>query len=196
MQNARILNSFILFFLSIIFLLFSTALMASAGEAEHSASLSDWLSKILNFSILVVLLYILISKFRVGDLLKKRSEAIAKAISDAEEAKETARKGFEAIQNRLNEKDREMDEIINAAKAEGEKEKTFLIQEGERIGEGIVRQAKENIDREVRKARESLREEAVNLALGLAEGRIKENLKKEDEEIMINGYIKKIGDVN
>jgi len=191
------LNSFILLLLSILFLqIFATAVIASTGEGEHGASLSDWLSRILNFAILVALLYILISKFRVGDLLKKRSEGIAKAISDAEEAKETAKKGFEAIQNRLKEKDREIEEILNAAKANGEKEKVVLFHEGEKIGEGIIRHATENIDREVRKARESLREEAVNLALELAEGKIKENMKKEDEELIIKGYIKNIEDVN
>lgn len=196
MQNVRILKSFILLLVPVFLQIFATAVMASTGEGEHAPTLSDWLSRILNFAVLVVLLYILIRKFRMGDLLKKRSEGIAKAISNAEEAKETAKKGFEAIQNRLKEKDSEIENILNAAKADGEKEKIALFQEGEKIGEGIVRHAAENIDREMRKAREALREEAVNLALELAEGKIKENLKKEDEELIIKGYLKKMEGAN
>jgi len=161
---------------------------------EDTIKWTDWLWRIINFGILVVLLYILATKFRIKEILTRRSEGIAKAISDAEEAKETARKGLEQIQNRLKEKDKEIEGILNAARLDGEKEKASLIQEGERMGEGLIRQAREDIDQEVRKARASLREEAINLALELAEGKIKENLRKEDDENIIKEYIKKMGD--
>lgn len=181
-------------FLPLIFVhILATFVIASGGEEGHGATWSEWLWRIINFSILVFLLYLLLSKFRLKELLTKRSEGIAKAIKDAEEAKETAKKGFAAIQDRLREKDKEMEGILNAARTDGEKEKASLIREGERMGEGLISQARENIDQEVRKAKESLREEAVNLALELAEGKIKENLKKEDQEHILTTYLKKIG---
>lgn len=191
MKNVKI--SIILLF--IFFLqIFVSAAIASGGEEGDGVRWTDWLWRIINFGILIVLLYILMRKFRIKDVLTKRSEDIAKAISDAEEAKETARKAFEAIQDRLRKKDKEVEDILNTARIDGEKEKVFLIQEGERMGEGLIRQARENIDQEVRKARASLREEAVNLSIELAEGKIKENLRKEDDEIIIKEYIKKMGD--
>lgn len=193
LQNAKALNSFILLLLPILFLqILTTAVIASTGGGEHSATLSDWLWRIVNFGILVALLYILIKKFRLKDILKSRSEGIEKAIRDAEEAKEAARKGLEEIQIRLSQKDKEVEAILNAARIDGEKEMAALIQEGERIGEGLIRQAGENIEQEVRKAKESLREEAVNLALELAEGKIKKNIKKEDREAILEEYFKKM----
>lgn len=189
MKNVKILEY--LSFIPVIFILISPA-FASNSEGGHSASWTDWLWRISNFAILVALLYILIKKIRLKDILKGRSEGIEKAIRDAEEAKETARKGLEEIQLRLGQKDKEIEAIINAARTDGEKEKALLSKEGERIGEGIMHQARENIGQEMRKARESLREEAVNLALELAEGKIKEKLKKEDQEKILTEYLKKM----
>jgi F-type H+-transporting ATPase subunit b len=189
MKNAKILEC--LFFIPLLYILISPA-FASAGEGGHNSSWLDLLWRVMNFGILVVLLYILLKKFRLKEVLSRRSEGIAKAMKDAEEAKETARKGLEEIQNRLRQKDKEIEAIINTARIDGEKEKVSLTQEGERIGEGIIRQARENIDQEVRKAKDSLRKEVVNLALELAEGNIKKNLKKEDQEKILMEYIKKV----
>lgn len=174
----------VFFFLSLAF--------AAGGEGRHSASWSDWLWRIINFSILVILLWILLKKFNLKEILDRRSEDIQKAIMDAEEAKEKARKGLEEIQLRLSQKDKELESIINIARLDGEKERAALIKEGERIGEEIILQARENIRQEIRKAKEFLREEAVNLALELAEGKIKENLKKEDQDKIFTEYLKKM----
>jgi F-type H+-transporting ATPase subunit b len=193
MQNVKI---FIIPLLILFLQIFVSVAIASGGEGEHDIKWTGWLWKIINFGILVFLLYYVVTKFRLKEVLTKRSEGIAKAIRDAEEAKEKARQGLEAIQDRLMEKDKEVEAILNAAKVDGEKEKASLIEEGGRIGEGLVRQAKENIEQEMRKAKESLREEAVNLALELAEGKIKENLRKEDEERILKEYLKKMGDGN
>ncbi|MBI5199334.1 MAG: F0F1 ATP synthase subunit B [Nitrospirae bacterium] len=188
-KNAK--RSKYLFFIPLLYILISPA-FASTGEGGHNSSWLDLLWRVMNFGILLVLLYILLKKFRLKEVLSRRSEGIAKAMKDAEEAKETARKGLEEIQNRLRQKDKEIETIINTARIDGEKEKVSLTQEGERIGEGIIRQARENIDQEVRKAKDSLRKEVVNLALELAEGNIKKNLKKEDQEKILMEYIKKV----
>lgn len=172
--------------------IFATPVTAYGGEGGHGASWSDWLWRIINFGILVVLLYILIKKFRLGEILNRRSEGIERAIKDAEEAKETARKGLEEIQLRLSEKEKEIEAVINAARVDGAREKASFAQEGEKIGEGIIRQARENIGQEIRKAKESLREEAVSLSIELAEGKIKENLNKEDQEKILMEYLKSI----
>ncbi len=188
-KNAK--RSKYLFSIPLLYILLSPA-FASTGEGGHNSSWLDLLWRVMNFGILLVLLYILLKKFRLKEVLSRRSEGIAKAMKDAEEAKETARKGLEEIQNRLRQKDKEIEAIINTARIDGEKEKVSLTQEGERIGEGIIRQARENIDQEVRKAKDSLRKEVVNLALELAEGNIKKNLKREDQEKILMEYIKEV----
>jgi len=188
-ENAKGLKY--LFLISFLFTLTSPA-FASNSEGGHGASWLDWLWRIINFGILIVLLWILVKKFNLKEILNRRSEDIQKAIRNADEAKETARKGLEEIRLRLSQKDKEIETIIDIARLDGEKEKVSLIQEGERIGEGIIRQTRENIEQEMRKARESLREEAVNLALELAEGKIKENIKKEDQEKILIEYLKKM----
>ncbi len=189
MKNAKRFGY--LFLTPLLYILISPA-FASGSEGGHSPSWSDWLWRIINFGILVVLLWILVKKFNLKEILNRRSEDVQKAIRNAEESKETARKGLEEIRLRLSQKDKEIETIIDIARLDGEKEKVSLIQEGERIGEGIIRQTRENIEQELRKARESLREEAVNLALELAEGKIKENLKKEDQEKILIEYLRKM----
>ncbi len=164
----------------------------AAGGAEHpEASLTGWVSTIINFLVLFIILFFAARK-PVREYFRKRTELIEKSIREAEEAKELARKSLEEVRERLKNTDREINEILEAAKKSGEKEKEALIAEGQEMKNKILEQARVNIEFELQKAKKAIKSEAALMAIELAEKQIKEKLGKEGQETLIDEYIRKL----
>jgi len=169
-----------------------SAVFASSGEAEGYSLFKDYLWKIIDFGILVFLLVVLLKKVDIKGYLKGRTELIEKGLKDAKEAKELAQKALAEVEERLKVKNKELEEIIASARQSGEKEKTRLIEEGNKLKEKILEQAKTNIDFEVKKAKEAIKAEAVEIAMGLAEKKIKGMLTREEQTRLLEESIAKI----
>jgi len=118
---------------------------------------------------------------------------IAKTLKEAQEAKELAQKALQEAQTRLQTKDKEIEEIISVSKQAGEQERQRLIEDSERLKERIFEQAKVNIEYELKGAKDAIRAEAVEIAMELAEKKIKEKLTKEEQEKLLQESLTKIG---
>ncbi len=175
------------------FLLFDFSIaFASGGEAGKQPSLfMDYFWKILNFGILFFILY-KFGKKPLQDFLKKRTELIEKTLKEAQEAKQLAQKALAEVEERLKVKDKEIEEIVASARQSGEKEKAHLIEEGEKMKAKILEQAKTNIDFEVKKAKEEIKAEAVEVAMELAEKKLKGRLTKEEQIKLLEESLAKI----
>jgi F-type H+-transporting ATPase subunit b len=121
---------------------------------------------------------------------------IEKSLKEASEARELAQKTLLEVQSRLKNTDSEIEEILQAARKSGEKEKEAVIAEGEKLKEKIIEQAKANIDFELQKAKEKIKSDAALLALELAEKEIREKLGQKEQEALINDYIKRLEEKN
>ncbi len=172
--------------------LFVSAAFAGGGETgEHAFTWKDWLWPVVNFAILVFILFYFGRK-PIGEYFKKRTEVIEKSLKEAKEAKELAQKTLDEVRNRLKNTDMEIEHILEAAKKSGEKEKEAIIAEGVRLKEKILEQAKANIDFELQKAKQKIKSDAAIMALELAEKQIKEKLGQRDQEALIEDYIKRL----
>jgi F-type H+-transporting ATPase subunit b len=166
-----------------VFCIFHFVLVAfafGAEEAAHGGEWKEWLWKILNFAILVGVL-VWFAKKPLQEFLRKRTELIEKTLQEAKEARELAQKALAEVEERLKLKDREIEEIIVHAKQSANREKELLVQQGEQMKEKILEQAKSNIDYEVRLAKDSIKAEAVEIALELAEKKLKGKLTTEEQ---------------
>lgn len=171
-------------------LLVTTAAFASGGGGgEHGGSTMEWVYRFLNFGVLVFILVKFAGK-PLKDFLAQRKELIEKSIKEAQEAKELAKKALAEVEERLKLKDKEVEEIIASAKASGEKEKTRLIEESEKLKIKILEQAKNNIAFEVKKAKEVIKAEAVEAAMQLAEEKLKGKLTRQDQDRLMQESIK------
>lgn len=170
-------------------LLLAAPLFAAEGGEHGGTPLMEWVWRIVNFAILVFILVKFTGK-PLKDYLAQRKELIEKSIKEAQEAKELAKKALAEVEARLTLKDKEIEEIISSAKSSGEREKTRLIEEGEKLKVKILEQAKTNIDFEVKKAKESIKAEAVEAAMQLAEEKIKTKLTKDDQEKLLQESLK------
>ena len=185
-----------LFLISYFLLLTSYFAFASSGGAGEHSVLNAYLWPVINFLVLIFLMIFLLKKMDIKGFFRKRTELIEQTLREAREAKELAQKALAEVQDRLAVKDSEIDEIISSAKQSGAKEKAHLIEEGEKIKGKILEQAKTNIDYEVKKAKEAIKKEAVEIAMELAEKKLKEKLTREEQLKLLEESLSKIEDRN
>jgi len=192
MRRIRI-KHFLFFFLSVLLnIIFVSIALGSAAEEPHSPLWKDYLWKIINFGILIAILW-KFGKKPIQNFLKQRSEMIEKTLNEARQSKEASLKALQEIEEKLRLKDKEIEAIISAAKRSGEQERDRIIEESHKMKEKILEQAKTNIDFEVKQARELIKAEAVELAMELAEKKIKDKLTKEEQQKLLEESLTKIG---
>ena len=173
-------------------LLLTAVAFAGEGGEEHQSVLKAYLWPVVNFLILVALLVYMMKKMDIKGYFKKRTELIEQSLKEAREAKELAQKALTEVEERLKVKDKEIEEIIASARFSGEREKERLTEEGDKLKEKILEQARTNIDYEVKKAKEAIKEEAVGIAMELAEKKLKEKLTKEEQLKLLEESVAKI----
>ncbi|MEW6215107.1 MAG: ATP synthase F0 subunit B [Nitrospirota bacterium] len=179
------------FHFSLIFA-FASVAFGVEEEAAHAPLWKDYLWKIINFGILVFILY-KFGKKPFQSFLKQRTELIEKTLKEAREAKELAEKALREVEERFKTKDVEIERILSASRHMGETERENLIKQCDKLREKILEQAKVNIEYELKHAKEAIKAEAVEIALELAEKKLKEKLTKKEQEILLEESIAKIG---
>jgi F-type H+-transporting ATPase subunit b len=170
----------------------AVAFANSGGEEAHPSLLKTYAPAILNFLILVALLVFMMKKMDIKGFFKKRTELIEQSLKEAREAKELAQKALAEVEERLKIKDKEIEEIVAAAKESGEREKIRLAEDGDKLSARILEQTQNNIAFEVKMAKEAIKREAVEIAMELAEKKLKEKLTKEEQVKLLEESIEKI----
>jgi F-type H+-transporting ATPase subunit b len=184
---------FIVFTLCILNLVFVvTAFASEEGAATHTSLFKDYFWKVFNFGILAFILF-KYGRKPLQSFLKQRTELIEKTLKEAREAKEAAQKALKEVDERLKTKDKEIEEILSASKRFGEEARESLIQQSDKLREKILEQARVNIEYELKSAKEAIKAEAVEIAMGLAEKKIKEKLTKEEQQKLLEESLTKIG---
>jgi F-type H+-transporting ATPase subunit b len=170
----------------------SLVFASSGGGEEHAPLWKEYMWKIFNFVLLIVVLF-KFAKKPLANFLQRRTELIEKTLNEAKEAKEAAVKALQEVEGRLKAKDAEIEAILAAAKKSGEQERDRIIAESSRLKDKILEQAKTNIDFEVKHAKEVIKAEAVELAMELAEKKLKDKLTKDEQERLLDDSLVKIG---
>jgi F-type H+-transporting ATPase subunit b len=197
-QKSKVKNKkfygYLLFALCSLLFTASFVIASGGGEgAEAEPSLfKAYLWPVINFIILVVLLTYAMKKADIKGFFRKRTELIEQSLKEAREAKELAQKALAEVEDRLKMIDKEVEEIIASAKVSGEKEKARLVEEGDKLKEKILEQAKTNIDFEVKQAKATIKKEAVEIAMELAEKKLREKLTKEEQLKLLEESVAKI----
>lgn len=194
MKKKHIIKIFSLLALIVLNLVYVSIIFASSGGGEeaHPSLVKEYAYKIINF-VLIFGIVIYFARKPIKNMLKQRTDLIEKTLKEAQEAKELAQKALQEAQTRLQTKDKEIEEILSMSKQAGEQEKARLIDESERLKERIFEQAKVNIEYELKGAKDALKAEAVEIAMELAEKKIKEKLTKEEQEKLLQESLTKIG---
>jgi len=179
-----------------VMMLFASVVSGFASEgpphADSYAQLKDFGYRLFNFLILAAILAWAAKKADLKSLLAARRDQIAKALRDAEEARDDAERKLAEYSEKLENATREIDDIYTAIKQEGEAEKSRIIAEAQETAERIREQAKVNARQEVETARAALRAETARLSVQLAETTLKQAVSRTDQDKFVDEYLSKV----
>jgi len=193
MKKKHVINISSLLTFYILNLVFVSIIFASgSGEEAHFSLVKDYAYKIINF-VVIFGIVVYFARKPIKDMLRQRTEMIEKTLKESKEAKELAQKALQEVKTRIQTKDKEIEEIMTASRHAGEQERERIIEESNRLKEKLFEQAKVNIEYELKSAKEAIKAEAVEIAMELAEKKIKEKLTKEEQEKLLQDSLTKMG---
>lgn len=164
-------------------------------EAEHggtsSAKVWDLVFRIMNFTAMAVILFFLLKK-PIAQYFGNRREEIARTLEQLERRKEEAEEHYRELERKLGDLESEREAIIEQYIKDGEREKTRIIANAERMSEQIQKQAEAAINQEIQKAKIELKREIAELSATMAEDLIKENITDQDQKRLVEEYLDEV----
>ena len=147
----------------------------------------------------LVILFLIVKKFfykPVKSMLDSRRAKIEKDYADASDAKQKANETLSSYEEKLSHAKDESDAIIATAVENAKLREREIIDEAKNEATVIVKKAQVNADQELKKARESIKDEIVDVSTQLTEKLLSREIKKEDHQNLIDSFIEEIGNDN
>ncbi len=144
-----------------------------------------------NFLILFTILFH-VANNKLSVSLKSRREDLESSIREAREAKEAAEAKLAEYEQKINQVDKDIEELKKQMREEGELEKQKLVEQANNQAERIRNEAEFTARQEVRMAQYRLQEEAARLAVEVAEKVIRQVINDNDRERILNEYLEKV----
>jgi F-type H+-transporting ATPase subunit b len=171
----------------------ASVLLASEGGGEGGGK-TDWVNlgwRILNFAILVGLLWYWLADKIKGYFVERRSE-IAALLDEVAKAREDAARQFAQYEEKFKNIEKDTQEIRDMLAGEIEAERKRIAAEGQAASERIMEQARAAADQEVIKARQGLRDYVVDLAGDMAMTIVTKSMQPKDQVAIIDEYLDKV----
>jgi F-type H+-transporting ATPase subunit b len=178
----------------LVILIWSPDLLASSGgEGGHEggSAMKDFGFKVVNFTILVGILWWLLAK-KVKEFFAGRRVEIRAEMDDTEAQKAEARKKYEEYSSRLTKMTEEISGIADIIKSQGEAEKEKIVADARKAAEKMQEDTKARMEQEFQKGSAALRLEAAQLAVEMAEEILKKNITAQDHNDMVRDYLDKV----
>jgi F-type H+-transporting ATPase subunit b len=144
-----------------------------------------------------LLLLFLVGKFAWGpvmNMMKKREDYVASEIEAAENSRKEAEKAAKEANDQLKQMKLEAQKIIEDAKTAGVKQEQDIIESARLEADRIKKAAQAEIQNEKEKAIQALQDQVASLSVLIASKVIEKELSAQDQEKLINEYIKEVGE--
>lgn len=144
-----------------------------------------------------ILLIYLVSKFAWGpvmDMMKKREEYVANEIETAEKSRAEAEKASKEAVEQLKQTKQEAQKIIEDARTAGIKQEQDIVASAKKEAERIKISAQEEIQNEKEKALQALQDQVASLSVLIASKVIEKEISAQDQDKLIEEYIKEVGE--
>jgi len=168
-----------------------TIAWASAEGGAHNRWLKIDTWKVLNFGVLALAGFF-IAKKPVAKFLSSRTRDIEEELNQLEQKKAGARQKLAEYEDRFKNIDQESKQIVEEYIKQGEEAKKRIISEAGAQAAKLEDMAKRNIQQEFKAARVKLQQEIVERAMEQAEAFIKESISSEDQDQLVDQYLKKV----
>ncbi len=178
---------------ALVFSLGGIALAASDGGhgVVHNAWLGIDTAKVLNFSILIIVLF-LVARKPVAEFFSSRAKGIEDEIKVLEQKKADAQKKLAEYQAKFKSLDQESKKIVEEYIKQGEEAKVRILAEAEAQATKLEAMAKRNIEQEFKSAKIKLQQEIAEKAMIKAEELIKASISPDDQDKLVDEYLKKV----
>jgi F-type H+-transporting ATPase subunit b len=163
-----------------------------AHQPDGGAQMKDFGWRVLNFAVLVFILWFALKKADVKGSLAARQSQIEKDLKDAQAGRAAAEAKLAEYSGKLGQATKEIDELKAAIIREGEQEKERIIAEARIAAQKIAAQAAQSAELETVKARAELRAEAARLAVEIATGKLTGAIQKADHDRFVGEYLDKV----
>ncbi len=169
----------------------SVAWASSAAGGVHNSWLEIDTWKVLNFGILAIAGFF-IAKKPVAEFFSSRKQEIADELSSLEQKKADAEKKLAEYESKFKNLDQESKKIVEDYIKQGEEAKVRILAEAEAQADKLEDMAKRTIEQEFKAAKAALQQEIVEMAMEQAEAVIKESISSEDQDNLVDQYLKKV----
>ena len=169
----------------------STALGASGGEGGTKGWISTDTFRVMNFVVLAIVLVFLLRK-PLSQALSSRIKGIKEQLEELEARKAEAEKKLAEYSDRLTQLEKEAENIVDEYIKQGHEAKARILKEAESSAEKLKAQARRNIEHEFEQAKLRLQEEIFETSLQKAEEIIKSKISAEDQDRIVDEYLKKV----
>ena len=180
----------------IILVLLAPGLAWAASEAGHEGGLisldKSLIVQGINFLILLFILQRLLYRPFLAKM-EERTQAIQKALDEAQAARAEAARQQEENEARLRAAYAEAAAIRAQALKDAADEQKRLLDAARAESQRLVETTRAQVDADVRRAREELRHEVADLATAVAEKLIRRSLRDEDHRRIVADAIAKVG---
>ncbi len=168
-----------------------TALGASGGESGGISWVSTDTFRLMNFAVLAIALIFILRK-PLSQALSSRIKGIKEQLEDLEARKAEAEKKLAEYNEKLAQLETEAERIVEEYIRQGNEAKARILKEAESSAEKIKAQARRNIEYEFERTKQTLQEEIFEASLKQAEEIIKEKFSVDDQDRMVEDYLKKV----
>lgn len=144
--------------------------------------------KIFNFVLFVGVLFFVLRR-PVRDFWTSRAHGIRFEMEEAEKIHREAKERHEALERRWAEISAEAATLVRTLKEEGEMERNRIMKDAERLSQRMGEDGEKIASQEIRRARTTLRAQAVRLSVELAERLLRENFNETDQKRITEKYL-------
>ena len=171
-------------------LLPGVALAAEEGGNKWGALLV--LGKVFNLAIVVAIL-VWVARKPLANFYASRTESIRERLEEAQKARSDAERKLAEMEARMSRLDDELEEIRAAGEKEGREEYERLLAQAEADAGRIVARARQEIDGMTRSAQLELKNHAADLAVRLAEEKIRAEMTDDDRGRLFERFVSRLG---
>ena len=171
----------------------SQGLGAIADEIGHKL-IPNWISFTVQFAALVIMILVIffVAYKPVKKIMTKRANYVEANIRDSEKAKAEAQQNISASEEMVIASKKEAAEIIASAKATADSNSRATLEETALEVKKMKDDAKADIERSKKEAKEEIRQEMVSVALTASEEVLKREINEKDNARLVEDFIKEI----
>ncbi len=182
----------------VLLVLFAAVSLCLCPEAAFCATGADrwgpWLTigRFFNLALVVGVL-VWVARKPLAAFYASRSATIREQLAEAQKARIEAETKLAEVESRMSRLDDELRAMKEAAEKEGQEEFERLAAAAERDAQKVIDRARQEIEGMTRAAEIELKTHAAELAVQLAEERIRQEIGPEDRRRLFARFVTKIG---